>query len=51
MYSLKKQAKVITDISRINNQISDHQQNWGMRMAPGKGWGHLCWWSLIYLNS
>ena len=23
----------------------------GMRMAPGRGRGHLCWWPLIYLNS
>jgi hypothetical protein len=20
--------------------ISDHQHNWGMRKAPGRGWGH-----------
>ena len=29
-------------------QISDHQQSWDMRMAPGRGRGHLCWWSLIF---
>jgi flavin reductase (DIM6/NTAB) family NADH-FMN oxidoreductase RutF len=23
----------------------------GMRMAPGRGRGHPCWWPLIYLNS
>jgi len=23
----------------------------GMRMAPGKGPGHLCWGPLIYINS
>jgi len=23
--------------------ISDYQLSWGMRMAPGRGLGHLCW--------
>ena len=32
----------------MNPQISDHQQSWGMRMAPGRGRGHLCWWPLIF---
>jgi hypothetical protein len=29
-------------------KISDHQQNWGYEMAPGRGRGHLCWWPLIF---
>jgi hypothetical protein len=28
--------------------ISDHHQAGGMRMAPGRGRGHLCWGALIF---
>ena len=28
-------------------RISVHQQSWGMRVASGRGRGHLCWWTLI----
>ncbi len=31
--------------------ISDPQQSWGYEDDPWKGPGHLCWGSLIYINS
>jgi hypothetical protein len=32
----------------IRLEISDHHQLGGMRMAPGRGRGHLHWWPLIF---
>jgi hypothetical protein len=29
------------------NEISEHWQNWDVRMIPGKRRGHRCWMSLI----
>jgi cyclopropane fatty-acyl-phospholipid synthase-like methyltransferase len=44
-------GKTFSLISEKTIQISDHQQSWGYEDGPWKGRGHLCWWSLIYLNS
>jgi hypothetical protein len=42
----------LLSIYLINFQtISDHQQAGGMRMAPGRGRGHLCWEPLIFKNN
>ena len=39
---------IFDDLIFVRPQLATTSRAGGMRMAPGRGRGHLCWWSLIF---